>query len=141
MHRLVWKTKVQIQEYTIKTRRSSATHCREENFQRAATHYCREWCGYLCQYCEGVHEILRITQNHHSVMIKTHMKLVWIKVMLLCSCGMKHAVFYCPLHDDLMCSGCNTRDHTGCEANLITALARWNRSENDIDTKKAKINF
>lgn len=58
--------------------------------------------------------------------------------MSLCSCRMKQAVFYCPLHDDLICSGCNTRDHTGCEANSITAVARWNRSEDDIDTKEAE---
>ena len=116
--------------------------CRREDCKVAATHYCRECCDYLCQYCEGVHKRLRMTNGHHAIMIKTHLNLRQTKSNLLsCTCEERQAEFYCRLHDTLACIGCHTKDHSRCFLQSVEDLAPSQRTENDIDTNDKRRNL
>ena len=70
--------------------------CNRNECLVTASHYCRECCDYLCYECEDVHKRLRMTQSHHTMMIKTHVNVSQNETNLLsCTCGMKQAEFYC----------------------------------------------
>ena len=109
--------------------------CKRKDSKVAATHYCRECSDYLCQYCEVVHRRLRTAQNHPTMMIRIAIKLSQRETnSLSCTCGKKHALFYCRLHDTLTCLECRAGDHSRCLLLSIKYLDPSHRTECDIDT-------
>ena len=119
-------------------------HCLNANeCKEAATHYCREGCDYLCQYCEVVHRRRRATQSHNAMVIHAHLKTSKNETNLLsCTCGkVKQAIFYCKLHETLACFGCQGENHLRCHLLLINDIGPSQGMDSEICTNNEKINL